>query len=47
MPFDGDHFGIYTVDEVLMDISKITCFAAPAGTEIDDVNLDFLFLQTY
>jgi len=27
--FDDDHFGIYTVGEVTIYISKNTCFVAP------------------
>ena len=38
---------IYTVGEFSMYIFKIACLAAPAGTVIDDFNLDFLFLQIY
>jgi len=47
MGFDRNHFGFYTVGEFSMYIFKIACLAAPAGTVIDDFNLDFLFLQIY
>jgi hypothetical protein len=47
MSFDGDHFGIYTVGEVTMYLFKITCFATPAETVIDDFNLDIFSLQIY
>jgi len=47
MSFDGDHFGIYTVGEVTMYLFKITCFATPAETAIDDFNLDIFSLQIY
>jgi hypothetical protein len=46
-PFDGGHFGIYTVREVTMYIIKNTCFVAPTGTVIDVFSLDFLILQIY
>ncbi len=45
MSFDGGLFGIYTVGEVTIYISKNTCFVAPTGTVIDVYNLDFLILQ--
>jgi hypothetical protein len=46
-PYDGGHFGIYTVGEVKIYIIKNTCFAAPTGTVMDVYNLDFLILQIY
>ncbi|MEE4603656.1 MAG: hypothetical protein V2J65_20405 [Desulfobacteraceae bacterium] len=45
MSFDGGHFGIYTVGEVTIYVSKKTCLVAPTGTVIDVYNLDFLILQ--
>jgi hypothetical protein len=46
-PFDGGHFGIYTVGEVTMYIIKNICFVAPTGTVLDVYSLDFLILQIY
>ena len=47
MRFDSDHFGYYSTGKFTMYIFEITCLASPAGTVINDFDLDFLFLQIY
>jgi hypothetical protein len=47
MGFDGDHFGIYTFGKFTIDVLQVAGLTAPAGTIIDDLNLDFFILQIY
>ena len=47
MGLDSDHLGIDTLGEFFIDIFQIGRLASPAGTVIDDFNLDFLIFQIY